>query len=249
MFFKAIVHWWASSKLEKEEAHTQSLIREFDRAKDAANKRIQAKKSDYSSNIKAHQEKRNKELKTHIDFMNEQLKVTADYLHRLNDFQSFMFTCVDSWMHMDLCRQEIDIVSQKLSTIFSTMSLLDAYISELTKLSQRQGRHVWREFTEARKLTVTNDFVEKTKACINRTSKSNHDEFKNELKRIQSHRNALNKEVNELRAQRAALFESNKAVVEQHKANKNALTEKYESCVGHWNQISKKFEAYYAHKK
>ena len=30
---KAFVHWWASSKLEKEEARTKSLIRELDREK------------------------------------------------------------------------------------------------------------------------------------------------------------------------------------------------------------------------
>lgn len=74
MIFKAIAHWWASSQLEKEEAHTQSLIHELDRAKAAAKKHIQAKKREYSRKIKAHQEQRSKELKTYIDFMNEQLK-------------------------------------------------------------------------------------------------------------------------------------------------------------------------------
>ncbi len=246
MIFKTIAHYLASSKLEKEEAHTQSLIRELDRAKAAANKRIQAKKSEYSREIKVHQEKRNKELKTYIDFMNGQLKITAGYLPELNQFQSFTFTCVDSWMHVDLCQQEIDIVSQKISTIVTTIGLLNAYISELNKLSQRQGRDVWREFTAARELTVTNDFVEKTKARIDSTSKSNHDEFKKELKRLQSHRNALYKEANELRAERAALLKSKKAVDQQHKANKKALAEKYKSCVEHWSQIAKKFEAYYA---
>lgn len=246
MIFKAIAHWWASSKLEKEEAHTQSLIRELDRAKAAAKKRTQAKKSEYSRKITAHQETRNKELKTHIDFMNEQLKITAGYLPELDQFQSFTFTCVDSWMHVDLCQQEIHIASQKISAIATTIGLLDAYISELNKLSQREGRHVWREFTAARELTVTNDFVEKTKARIDRTSKSNNDEFKNELKRLQSHRNALYKEAYELRAERAALLKSKKAVDQQHKANKKALAEKYISCVEHWSQIAKKFEAYYA---
>lgn len=246
MIFKAIAHWWASSKLEKEEAQTQSLIRELDRTKEAASKRIQAKKNDYSSKIKAHHEKRNKELKTHIDFMNEQLKITAGYLPELNQFQSFTFTCVDSWMHVDLCQQEIDIVSQKISTIVTTIGLLDAYISELNKLSQHQGRHVWRKFTAARELTVTNDFVEKTKARIDRTSKSNNDEFKNELKRLQSHRNALHKEAKGLRTERSALFERKNTVNEQHTANKKALAEKHKSCVQNWSQIAKKFEAYYA---
>ena len=248
MIFKAIAHWWASSKLEKEEAYTQSLIRDLDRAKAVANNRIQAKKSDYLRKIKAHQEKRNKELKAHIDFMNEQLKITAGYLPELNQLQSFTFTCVDSWMHVDLCQQEIRIVSQKIGAIVTTIGLLDAYISELNKLSQRQGRHVWREFTAARELKVTNNFIEKTKARVDSTSKSNHEEFKNELKRLQSHRNSLYKQTNELRAERAALLKSKKAVDQQHEVNKKALAEKYKSCVEHWSQIAKKFEAFYVFK-
>lgn len=246
MIFKAIAHWWASSKLEKEEAHTQSLIRKLDRAKAAANKRIQSKKGEYTRSIKAHQEKRNEQLKAHIDFMNEQLQITADYLPELNQFQSFTFTCVDSWMNVDLCQQEIDIVSQKISAVVTTIGLIDAYISELSTLSQRQGRNAWREFTEARKLTVTNDFIEKTKNRIDRTSKSNHDEFKNELKRLQSHRNTLYKKGNDLRTERAALLKSKKVVDQQHTANKKVLAEKHKSCVENWSQIAAKFEAYYA---
>lgn len=243
---KYVAQSWASSKLEQEEAHTQSLLRELDRAKAVANEKVQEKKNDYSRKIMAHQKKRDKELKTHIDFMNEQLKITEGYLPELDRFQSFTFTCVDSWLHVELCQQEIDFVSQKISAIVTTIGLLDAYISELNKLSQRQGRHAWREFTAARGLTVTNDFVEKTKARIVSTSKSNHDEFKNELKRLQSHRNALYKEANKLRAERVALLKSKEAVGQQHQANKKALAEKYKSCVEQWSQIAKKFEACYA---
>lgn len=243
---KYVAQSWASSKLEQEEAHTKSLLRKLDRVKAVARDNIQAKKNDYSRKIKAHQEKRNEQLKAHIDFMNEQLKITTGYLPELNQFQDFTFICVDSWMHVDLCQQEIDIVSQKISAIVTTIGLIDAYIYELNKLSQRQGRHAWREFTAARELTVTSDFVEKTKARIDSTSKSNHDEFKNELKRLQSHRNALNKDANELHAERAALMKRKKAVDQQHKANKKALDEKYKSCVENWSQIAKKFESYYA---
>lgn len=243
---KYVAQSWASSKLEQEEAHTQSLLRQLDRAKAVAHENIQAKKNDYSRKIKAHQEKRNEQLKAHIDFMNEQLEITTGYLPKLYQFQDFTFICVDSWMHEDLCQQEIDIASQKISAIVTTIGLIDAYISELNRLFQRQGRHAWREFTVARELTVNNDFVNKTNARIHSTSKSNHDEFKNELKRLQSHRNALNKDANQLRAERAALLKRKKALDQQHNANKKALAEKYKSCVEHWGQIAKKFNSYYA---
>ena len=243
---KYVAQSWASSKLEQEEAHTQSLLRKLDRAKAVANENLQAKKNDYSRKIKAHQEKRNEQLKVHIDFMNEQLQITAGYLPELNQFQSFTFTCIDSWMHVDLCQQELDIVSKKISAVVTTIGLIDSYISEINRLSQRQGRHAWRELTAARELTITNNFVEKAKDRIDRTSKFNHDELKNELKRLQSHRNALYKEATNLRAERADLIRRKKMLDKQHSENKKALTEKYESCTEHWRQIAKKFEAYYA---
>lgn len=247
MIFKTIFHWWASSKLEKEEAQTQSRIRELDRAKATANKRVQEKKCEYSHKIKTHQEKRNNGLKIYIDFMNEQLQITAGYLPELHQFQSYTFICVDSWMNVDLCQQEIDIVSQKISAIVTTIGLLDAYISELNRLSQRQGRYAWREFTEARKLTVTNDFIEKTKHRIDRTSKSHHDEFKDELKRLQSHRNALYKETSKLRTERADLIRRKKSLDKQHSENKKSLAGRYKSCTEHWRKIAAKFESYYAY--
>lgn len=243
---KNVAQSWASSKLEQEEAHTQSLLRKLDRAKVVANEKLQAQKNNYSRKIEVHQEKRNEQLKANIDFMNEQLQITVGYLPELNQFQSFTFTCLDSWIHVDSCQQEIDIVSQKISTVVSTIGLIDAYISELNKLSQRQERHAWRELTAARKLTVTNDFVKKTKERIDRESKSNRDEFKSELKRLQSHRNALCKKSINLHTERTDLIRRKKLLDKQHSANKKTLADNYESCVERWRQIAKKFEAYYA---
>ena len=60
MFLKKIVSWWAGSKLEKETAHTQSMVRELEAAQVAANHRIKAKSTEYKNKIIAHQERRNK---------------------------------------------------------------------------------------------------------------------------------------------------------------------------------------------
>jgi hypothetical protein len=249
MIFKAIAHWWASSKLEKEEPHTKSLIRELDREKEAVKQRLQVKKRNYSERIQSHQEKRNKELKEHIDFMNDQLTITTGYLPKLNKFLDLMFSCVDSWMYMDLYQQELNILSKKINNLFSIINLLDAYMFELKKLSQSQERHAWRELTAKRELTVKNDFILKTNERIERTSKSNYEEFKNELRRLQSHRSALLKQVNELRAEHSDLSGKKKEAEEEHKANKNTLKKEYELCVEKWNRISKGFEAYYAFKE
>lgn len=248
MIFKAIAHWWASSNLEKEEARTKSLIRELDREKEAVKQRLQVKKNDYLERIQSHQEKRNQELKEHIEFMNKQLTITTGYLPRLNKFQDLMFSCVDSWMHLDLYQQELKILAKKINNLFSIINLLDAYMSELKKLSQSQERYAWRELTANRELTVKNDFILKTNERIERTSKSSYEEFKNELRRLQSHRIALLKQVNELRAERSDLDEKKKVAEKEHKANKDTLKKEYELCVDAWSQIAKKFEAYYAFK-
>ena len=248
MIFKAIAHWWASSNLEKEEARTKSLIRELDREKEAVKQRLQVKKNGYLERIQSHQEKRNKELKEHIEFMNQQLTITTGYLLKLNRFQDLMFSCVDSWMYMDLYQQELKILAKKISNLFSIINLLDAYMSELKKLSQSQSRYAWRELTSNRELTVKNDFILKTNERIERTSKSSYEEFKNELRRLQSHRSALLKQVNELRAERSDLDEKKKVAEVKHKANKDTLKKEYELCVDAWSQIAKKFEAYYAFK-
>lgn len=248
MIFKAIAHWWASSKLEKEEARTKSLIRELDREKEAVKHRLQVKKNGYLERIQSHQEKRNKELKEHIEFMNQQLTITTGYLPELNKFQDLMFSCVDSWMHLDLYQQELKILAKKINNLFSIINLLNAYVSELKKLSQSQERYAWRELTANRELTVKNDFILKTNERIERTSKSSYEEFKNELRRLQSHRSALLKQVNELCAERNDLDVKKKVAEEEHKANKDTLKKEYELCVDAWGQIANQFEAYYAFK-
>jgi len=149
-------------------------------------------------------------------------------------------------MHLDLCNQEINIVNEKLNAIYSTTSLIDAYINELNKQAQRQGRHVWREFTSAREIGVTTDFIKKTKRSIESSSKNSNDEFNNELNRLKSHRSLLLKEAATLKDEKKALNDKKVSAEERHQANKKTLALKYDACIGSWNVIAKKFESYYA---
>lgn len=246
MILKAIAKWWAGSKLEEETAHTQALVRRLETAQAEANRRVNAKMAEYSRQIKAHQEQRNKDLKQYLDFMNGQLEITGTYLNELAEFQSFTFICIDSWMHLDLCNQEINIVNEKLNAIYSTTSLIDTYINELNKQAQRQGRHVWREFTSARAIGVTTDFIEATKRSIERSSKNSNDEFNNELNRLKSHRSLLLKEAATLKDEKKVLNDKKVLVMERHEDNKKTLALKYDACIEYWNVIAKKFESYYA---
>jgi hypothetical protein len=246
MILKAIARLWASSKLEEETAHTLALARRLETDQAEANRRVNAKKAEYTRQINAHQEKRNKELKQYIDFMNSQLEITGTYLNEIAEFQSFIFVCIDSWMRLDICNQEINIVNEKLNAIYSTTSLIDAYINELNQQAQRQGRHVWREFTSARAIGVTTDFIEATKRSIERSSKNSNDEFNNELNRLKSHQSLLSKEAVALKNERNTLLDKKVSLKERHEANKKTLVSKRDACVESWNIIAKKFESYYA---
>lgn len=246
MFLKKIVSWWAGSKLEKETAHTQSMVRELEAAQVAANRRIKAKSTEYKNKIIAHQERRNKELQKYLEFMNGQLEITGSYLEKLANFQEFTFTCIDSWMYVDLCNQELNIVKEKINAIYSTTSLIDAYINELIKQSQRQGRHAWRTFTGERELPVMNEFIESTQKSITRSSKLNNDDFSNELNRLRSYKSLLLKNMAALKDDQAAIFEKRDLIEVKHKENKEVLCSQYDSCVESWIVIAKKFEAYYA---
>ncbi|MDD2810332.1 hypothetical protein [Rhodoferax sp.] len=248
MLLKWIAHTWASSNLRKEEARTQRLLSRYDSEKAACDSRIADRKSDYQRKIKERQEMRNRELQEYIQRMNSSLQAVSNYMPKLDKFQTFTFTCLDSWMKVDLIQQEIGICNKKIEALRSTIDLIDAYITELNKLSQRQGRHVWREMTAKRPLTVSNDYVDKTRRNIDRGSKLSNDEFSNELKRLRSRRDALRKEVSVLIDERVILWARKDEVELVHNANKQTLGALHNDCCDQWNEVLKGFESYYVNK-
>lgn len=246
MLLKWIAHCWAGSNLRKEEARTQRLLNEYDSAKAQSERRIAKRQSDYQRRIQQRQETLERDLKQYIEFLNTRLEVASGYMPKLDQFQTFTFTCVDSWIKVDLLQQEINIHTKKIEALFSTMGLLDAYISELTKLSQRQGRHAWREMTNARPLTVDNAFVDRQRQRIDKSSKLHHEEFLNERKRLASHRDALHKEVKLLIDERKQLHARKSEVEVVHNANKKTLEALHDACCGQWKEMLRAFEHYYA---
>ena len=246
MLLKWIAHRWASSNLRKEEVRTQRLLSEYDSLKATTERRIANRKSDYQYRIKQRQETLERELTQYIEFMNTRLEAASGYMLKLDQFQTFTLTCVDSWIKVDLLQQEINIYTKKIEALFSTICLLDAYISELTKLAQRQGRHVWREMTNARPLTVDNAFVDRQRQRIDKGSKLNHEEFRYEHKRLASHRDALYKEVKLLIDERKELHARKSEVEVVHNANKKTLEALYDVCCEQWKEMLRAFETYYS---
>ncbi|MBU9828774.1 hypothetical protein J1779_02380 [Rahnella sp. FC061912-K] len=247
MLLKAFSKWWAGSKLQEETAVTQALVRRLENEQAEASQRINSKKEEYARQLIAHQDKRNTELGQYLAFLNSQLESAGAYVAILNNFQNLIMPCIESWMNVDLCKQNIIIINDKIKAIHSTISLMDAWREELNNQAQRQSRQTWREFTAQRPLTVTGDFITKTLTSIERSAKISNDDFNFELNRLKSHRSELSKSLASLRVQLNTLYEERRSVEALHDANKSALAEEYTLCIASWNILSKRFENYYAY--
>lgn len=147
MLLKTIAHAFVSSKLKKEEAYTQSLVREYEQKSKQMQQRVHDQRVLYEDKIKSHQEKRNRELKEYINFMSGQISLASEYVSQLKQFQSLFFPCLNDWFQLDLCKKEIDFTFQQISTINSTMNLIEIYIKEIQSLQQHKRRKEWQRLT------------------------------------------------------------------------------------------------------
>ena len=240
MLLKTIAHSWATSKLEREEGRTQSLIREIDREMEAAQERIQVTKGNYSRAIKSHKKKRENDLNAHIEAMSDLFSITHDYLPDLKKFQAHILTCLDSWMSLDLMHNEIIMVNKKIESINSMIELLKAYIAELYNLSQCNRRIKWRKFCNSRGEKFTSDFVENEKTKVENRPITGNKEFEAEIRRLNGHRSALIRQNKELYAERDKLFENKASEAKRHAANKENMREVFLSCDEHWDKIAVK---------
>ncbi len=245
MLLKTIAHAFASSKLKKEEAYTQSLVCEFEQKSKQMQQRVHYQRVLYEGKIKSHQEKRNRELKEYIDFMNSQIGLASEYAPQLKQFQSLFFPCLHDWFQLDLYKKEIDFISQQITTISSTMELIDAYIKEIQSLQQYKRRKEWQGLTHQRALFESN-FITEMQQNITNLSRMENLEFDNEIKRLRSHKNALLKQKRELVEKKESLYINSTKIDKSHLDNKKILTQQYGLCLDYWNEIKEKSEKFYA---
>lgn len=246
MIFKTIAHAWASSNLQKEVDKTRVLINQLEARKKLAEQNIQEKKKKYERKILSYKEEKDRKLNKHIDFMNNQLETTQDYMLYLNTFIEMMFKCIESWMQVDLCDQELKLINQKNDTIQATIDLIETYINELKNLSQYKERKAWKNSIKERKLTISHNFIVSTEDRIKRNFNANRDEFKNEIKRLNSYIATLKHEINNIKTERQTIKTQLDKLRYTHEKNKETLRLQFELCLKFWNQISKEFESYYA---
>lgn len=247
MLLKTIAHSFASSKLKKEEAYTQSLVRKYEQESQQIQQRIHDQRMQYKRDIESYQEKRNRELKEYMDFISSQIGLASEYVVQLRQFQSLFFPCLNAWFQLDLCKKEINFIFKQIKTISSTMELIDMYIKEIQTLQQRKRRKEWLRFTSQRVLFESN-FITEIQQSITNLSRMENLEFSNEIKRLRSHKDALLKQKRELFEKKDSLNVNSEKIKKSHLDNKKLLIQQYGLCLDYWNKIKDKFESFYAYK-
>lgn len=247
MLLKTIAHYFASSKLRKEEAYTQSLVREYEQKSIQMQTRVHNQRVEYEQKIQIHQEKRNLELKEYLDFINSQMSLISEYVSQLKRFQTLFFPCLDSWFQLDLCKKEIKCASQQIKTIQATINLIDIYIREIQSLQQHNKRKKWQRIISQR-VIFESKFITDTQWSIANSIKTENSAFSNEIRRLRSQKDTLLKKRNELYTNLNSLKAAEENFKQNYLKTQKTLIQQYGLCWDYWNQIKDKFEQFYAYK-
>lgn len=244
---KSAAHSWAKSNLAAKRADIQASIDALECEKENAAQRIQNQKENYAQKIREYQNKCNQELQEYIAFLNQLLGgVVQHYIPRLEHFQQLMFSCIHSWMQVDMLQRRINTISQTIDAIDATMALYEAYIDELKKLSQRQSRMEWRHLMENRSLTVSGELIEKISTNIEEDSHSGNDKFRREIHRLKSEKEKLWYERGRLLSEHQSRMEEKTHLFNQHKQNQLMLKEEYTRCIQTLQYMKKSIWNYYS---
>ena len=206
------------------------MIREVEQREKVAIERLKAQADNYQAQVVAYKKKHDAELKEFIAFMNKQLGLAEVYAPHLGDFQDKMFICFDSWMNMSIAEQQIQLLSERITTKFHMRDFITALQVELNKLTQRNERNEWRQIIKERPILVSSTFIERTVRQVSNNQKSNSESIRHDLSRLKSHSMTLQKEIKELCHERDLLVTSSRELIEKHKFLKAELNEQYRKC-------------------
>jgi len=241
MVLKKIMHYFCGRSLEKVTAKTNALIRDVEQREKAAVGRLRAKANEYRAEAIAYKKKRDAELQDFVQFFNEQVGRAEVYVPHLGDFQDKMFVCFDSWMNTSIAEQQIQLLSDRISTKYKMLDFVTALKVAMNKLTQRNERNEWRHMTKERSIPVESAFIERTVRQVSISQKNNSESIRHELSRLKSHSIALQTEINELRHERDQLITSSSELMEKHRANKADLQAQYGKCCEIFGEIKDKF--------
>jgi hypothetical protein len=126
MLLKFLTHLFCSSSLERERSKTDSAVAEYQQKEAQVKARLTRQAEEYRDLANVHQAKRNKELDEFVAILNTTVTSAHEYLLDLAQFEDFVFVAFNSWMRIDLEKKQIDLLSEKLRTLYASLDLLNA---------------------------------------------------------------------------------------------------------------------------
>lgn len=245
MLLKFLTHLFCSSSLERERSKTDSAIAEYQQKEAQIKARLTRQAEAYRDLANAHQAKRNKEIDEFVAILNTTVTSANEYLPDLAQFQDFMFVAFNSWMRIDLEKKKIDLLSEKLRTLYASQDLLNAYEAEINRLTQREERHAWHLTIKERPVRISSDLIDSTIEHLTRNRNTSARQFKEDIQRIRSHKLHLRGQIRDLENQRDEYKNSYELILKEHDEVKAELNKRYKHCTQKLKAIRATLEDYY----
>lgn len=245
MLLKFLTHIFCSSSLEKERSKTDSAIAEYQQKEAQVKARLTRQAEEYRDLANAHQVKRNKELDEFVAILNTTLTSANEYLPDLAQFQDFMFVAFNSWIRIDLEKKKIDLLSEKLRTLYASRDLLNAYETEINRLTQREERHAWHLTVKEKPVRISSELIDSTIEQLSRNRNTDARQFKENIQRIRSHKLHLRGQIRGLENQRDEYKNGYEMILKEHDGVKAELSKRYKHCTEKLKVIRARLEDYY----
>ncbi|SMF31588.1 hypothetical protein [Pseudogulbenkiania subflava] len=245
MLLKFLTHLFCSSSLEKERSKTDSAIAEYQQKEAQVKARLTRQAEEYRDLANAHQVKRNKELDEFVAILNTTVTSANEYLPDLAQFQDFMFVAFNSWMRIDLEKKKIDLLSEKLRTLYASRDLLNAYEAEINRLTQREERHAWHLTVKEKPVRISSELIDSTIEQLSRNRNTDARQFKEDIQRIRSHKLHLRGQIRGLENQRDEYKNGYEMFLKEHDGVKAELSKRYQHCTEKLKVIRARLEDYY----
>lgn len=245
MLLKFLTHLFCSSSLEKERSKTDRAIAEYQQKEAQVKARLTRQAEEYRDLANAHQVKRNKELDEFVAILNTTVTSANEYLPDLAQFQDFMFVAFNSWMRIDLEKKKIDLLSEKLRTLYASRDLLNAYETEINRLTQREERHAWHLTVKEKPVRISSELIDSTIEQLSRNRNTDARQFKEDIQRIRSHKLHLRGQIRGLENQRDEYKNGYEMILKEHDGVKAELSKRYKHCTEKLKVIRARLEDYY----
>ena len=229
-FFKQAVHSVCSWFLEGEVQDTKAVARQFEQRKSDLEANIRQKQNEYAKSLQALSDRRESQLQAHVAALNEQLEEASAYTQNLDAFHSAVIGCVGMWQERSRLRQQLDLCSEQLTSLYGRRNSLECGKLELQRVSQVGATVAWQEMTQARELPVQNPLIEQINRKIEQTPDPKADVIRREIRRMNSEIQRITAQVEALKAQKNELQNALNLVQDQHVQRKALLQEQFLEC-------------------